>query len=254
MIEQFFKRMVPLAMMGMGASLSGCDGVRVNMSDGDGVPLAELDTSGAAPTALALGSGDTVILTEGDTLAITIEGDDAAREDLRFTLKGATLGIGRASGIFKKDTAPATIRVTMAAPRSLAIGGSGTIEAKNLASTAELAIGGSGNISFTGMSGEKLAIAIGGNGNVTGAGSAERMEISIGGKGNINLAELRADRAEIAIGGSGDVAFASDGTVEASIAGAGTVRVTGRAKCTANSFGSGRLICEPAETAQSAAE
>lgn len=254
MIEQFLKRMVPLAMMGMGASLSGCDGVGIRIGDSDGVPLAELDTSGPAPTGLALGSGDTVILTEGDTLAITIEGDDAARDDLRFTLKDETLGIGRASRLTGKRSAPATIRVTMAAPRSLMIGGSGSIEAQSLAPTADLAIGGSGDITFAGINGESLAIGIGGSGNVKGAGSVQRMEINIGGKGNVDLPELRADRAEIAIGGSGDVAFASDGTVEATIAGAGTVRVKGRAKCTANSFGSGRLICEPAEPQQDTAE
>jgi hypothetical protein len=250
MIEQFLKRMVPLAMIGMGASLSGCNGVNVDIGNSDGVPLAELDLSGPAPTKLALGSGDNVILTEGDTLSIEIEGDDKAREDLRFTHKDGTLGIGRASGFIKMNnkTAPATIRVTMAAPSELMIGGSGSIEAQSLASNAQLAIGGSGNITFASMAGERLEIAIGGSGKVKGAGSATRMEVSIGGKGDVDLAELKTDRAEISIGGSGDVAFASDGVVEANIAGSGTITVKGRAKCTSNSFGSGKLVCEPGES------
>jgi hypothetical protein len=244
--EQFLKRMAPLVMMGMGVGLSGCDGVQVNMSDTKGVPLSELDLSGPAPTGIALGSGDTVILTEGDALAITIEGDAGAKEDLRFFREKETLGIGRKSGLFNKDSAPATIRVTMAAPTELIIGGSGSIEAQKLAAKAELAIGGSGSISFTEFKGERLEISIGGSGNVKGAGAADRLEINIGGKGTIDLAALKAERGEITIGGSGDVAFASDGTVEATIAGSGTVKVTGRARCTANSFGSGKLICEPA--------
>lgn len=247
MIEQFFKRMVPLAMMGMGASLAGCDGVKINMGDTDGVPLAELDLAGPVPTGLALASGDTVILTEGEQLSIVIEGDDQAREDLRFTRKDGTLGIGRNSGLFGKNAAPATIRVTMAAPNELMIGGSGAIEAQSLASTAELAIGGSGGITFAEMAGKRLEIAIGGSGNIKGAGSADRMEISIGGKGDVDLAEFKADRAEISIGGSGDIAFASDGTVDATIAGSGNITVKGRAKCTINSFGSGKLTCEPGE-------
>ena len=245
--ERFVKRMAPVVMMGMGITLAGCDGVEVNVGDKEGVPLSELDLSGAAPTRLALGSGDTVILTEGDTLAITIEGDDRAGEDLRFVRDDDMLAIGRKSGMFSnKDGAPATIRVTMAAPKELMIGGSGSIVAQRLAPTAELAMGGSGAITFTEFTGDRLEINIGGSGKVQGAGTAKRLEVNIGGKGNVDLAGLKTERGEVSIGGSGDVAFASDGTVEASIAGSGTVRVTGRAKCTANSFGSGKLICEPA--------
>lgn len=244
--ERFVKRMAPVVMMGMGITLAGCDNVEVNMGDDKGVPLAELDLSGPAPTGIALGSGDTVILTEGDALAITIEGDDKAKEDLRFFRDKETLGIGRKSGLFNKDTTPATIRVTMAAPTELIIGGSGTVEAQKLASKAMLAIGGSGKINFTEFAGERLEISIGGSGNVKGAGAAQKLEVNIGGKGDVDLAGLKAERGTVSIGGSGDVAFASDGTVEANIAGAGTVKVTGRAKCTANSFGAGKLICEPA--------
>lgn len=248
--ERFMKGMAPLVMMGMGLSLAGCNGVSVNMGESEGVPLAELDLSGPAPTRLALGSGDTVILTEGDKLAITIEGDDAAKEDLRFVRDKDLLGIGRKSGLFNKDTPPATIRVTMAAPSELMIGGSGTIEAQGLDPNAAIAIGGSGTISFARFVGEWLEINIGGSGKVKGAGTAKQLEINIGGKGNVDLAGLKTERGEVSIGGSGDVAFASDGEVEASIAGSGTVRVTGRAKCTTNSFGSGKLICEPATEAE----
>ena len=243
-------RIAPLAVIAMGLGLSACGDVKVNIGDSEGVPLAELDLSGPAPTRLALGSGDRVILTQGDTLAIAIEGDAKANKDLRFVRDQDLLDIARHSGLFSKDSAPATIRVTMAAPKELMIGGSGTIEAPALARKAELTIGGSGTIRFADFTGERLEIAIGGSGNVTGAGTAERMEINIGGKGNVDLAELKADKAEITIGGSGDVAFASDGMVEATIAGSGTVKVTGRAQCTANSFGSGKLICEPAIPAE----
>lgn len=243
--ERFLKGMAPLVMVGLGLGLAGCDGVWMDQSETKGVPLSELDLSGPAPTSIALGSGDKVILTEGDTLAITIEGDDKATAELRFFREKETLGIGRKSAILDNDVTPATIRVTMAAPKELIIGGSGSIEAQRLASKADVVIGGSGNVSFTEFKGERLEISIGGSGSVKGGGTAERLEINIGGRGDVELTGLKAERGVVSIGGSGDAAFASDGTVEANIAGSGTVRVIGRAKCTANSFGSGKLICEP---------
>lgn len=243
--EKFVKRIAPLVIIGMGASLSGCDGMKINMGEGDGVPLAELDLSGPAPSQLVLGSGDTVILTEGETLAIAIEGDEATGKELRFVRKDGSLAIARSSGLFGKES-PATIRITMAAPSELVIGGSGTIETATVAGKAELVIGGSGTIAVEKIAAEKLEITIGGNGSVKGAGTAEKLEVTIGGSGDVDLAGLKADKAEITIGGSGNVAFASDGVVEASIAGSGDITVTGSARCTAKAFGSGTLNCKPA--------
>jgi hypothetical protein len=81
---------------------------------------------------------------------------------------------------------------------------------------------------------------------VTGSGTTKELEVLIGGSGDVATPGLKADVAEITIGGSGDVAFASDGTVEADIAGAGGVTVTGAAKCTVNAMGSGTLKCAQA--------
>jgi hypothetical protein len=246
--ERLVKALAPVAVMGMALAATGCDAVNIKMGEADGVPLDELDMSGPVPEKLVLSLGDKVILTEGDTLSIEIEGDAKAREDLRFQRENGTLAIGRASGFFKNST-PATIRVTMAAPKEMVIGGSGEIAAQRLASKAQLVIGGSGTISFAPTEMERLEITIGGSGTVKGAGSAERMEITIGGNGEVDLAGLKAERAEVSIGGSGDVAFASDGTVEASMSGSGTVTVTGDAKCTSKSMGSGQLICKAATPA-----
>lgn len=238
------KGATPLVMAGMALAVTGCNAVNINGGTDDGVPLAELDTSGPAPEKLVLSHGDTVILTEGDALSIEIEGDVKASDDLRFKRENSMLSIGRASGFFKKTT-PATIRVTMAAPREMVIGGSGEIAAQRLASRAELVIGGSGTISFAPTDMEQLEITIGGSGTVKGAGSASRMEITIGGNGEVDLAGFKAERAEVSIGGSGDVAFASDGIVDANISGSGKVNVTGNAQCTAKSMGSGSLTCKP---------
>jgi hypothetical protein len=223
------------------AALAACDGADVEINGQKGVPLSEITIAGAPPTDVFLASGDNVIITEGATFAITVEGTDT--ETLRFVRDSEIIGITRENG-WNGNTA-ATIRITMPAPKEIVIGGSGTVKADGLASEADINIGGSGTVEFARFSGQTLGINIGGSGTVRGAGTAKELEILIGGSGDIEMPGLKADQAEITIGGSGDVAFASDGTVEATIGGAGDIVVTGSAKCTVNALGSGTLTCSP---------
>lgn len=252
MLNRFFRRMAPIAVIALSAGLAGCNEIKVRMGESDGVPLSELDMSGDPPTSLAMMGPDTVIISEGDALAIEVEGDDDVAEALRFTLEDGGLGIMRDTDAWNMK-GRATIRVTMPAPEELAMAGSGKIETPAMASTAEISIGGSGSVDVANFAAERLGINIGGSGKVTGAGSAENLDVSIGGSGNVRLDALKAERADITIAGSGDVRFASDGVVEASIAGSGDVIVTGRAKCTVSALGSGSLTCKaPADTAEAA--
>ncbi len=237
-----------LALFASAAALAGCDGADIEINGQKGVPLSELEIAGPPPSEVFLASGDTVILTEGDTFAIKVEGSDT--ENLRFVRDEELIGITRADG-WSGDS-NATIRITMPAPREVVIGGSGTVQAPVLASEADINIGGSGTVAFGTIAGERLGINIGGSGTITGAGEVKRLEVNIGGSGEIKTPALKADRAEVSIGGSGDVAFASDGEVEANIAGAGDVNVTGNAKCTVNAFGSGTLTCSPGGTSGAA--
>jgi hypothetical protein len=244
MLNRFFRQMAPLAALALGATVAGCDRVEIKIDgiDTDGVPLSELDMSGDPPDSLALLGPDTVIISEGDSLSIDVEGDDSAVEALRFTFENGTLGVTRDTDVSSDGSA--TVRVTMPAPEDLAMAGSGRIESFAMASSAEIAIGGSGSIEVAEFEAERLEINIGGSGDVAGKGSADRLEVNIGGSGSVKLADLKADRAEINIAGSGDVEFASDGQVEANIIGSGDVTVTGSADCDVNTIGSGSLNCE----------
>lgn len=245
MLDRLMKRMAPLAAMALGAALSGCGDMDVTINGQEGVPLAELDMSGPVPDEIVVASGDKVIITEGDELTITVEGDDEAVSDLRFVRDGSMLGVTRESRSWG-DSGSAIIRITMAAPRELVIGGSGEIETPGVASTAEATIGGSGTIRLGTVTADKLEVVIGGAGEIFAAGTAKALEISIGGSGSADFSELTADDVEISIGGSGDVTLKSDGEVEANIGGSGNITVVGSAKCTLNSFGSGTLDCKPA--------
>lgn len=241
MMQHFFKRLTPAAALAVGLGLSGCN---MNITvGGDGVPLSELDMTGAAPNAIALAAPDKVIITEGDSLDITVEGDADAAEALRFDLDGSDLAIYREDGW--DNNGSNTIRITMLAPREIDVAGSGNIETAVIDDDAEINIAGSGEVTVERVAATRLEVNIGGSGEATAAGAAESLEVNIGGSGDVNFGELTADDVEISIGGSGDVTLASDGTVEASIAGSGDVNVTGNAKCTVSAMGSGTLNCSP---------
>ncbi len=236
-LEQIFRKMAPVAALAAATALSGC-----GINSVDGVPLAELDTSGPAPSGVALGGSDLVVITSGDTFTIDIEGSEEAQEAMRFDLDEDTLSIGRESD----DGGQATVNITMPAPTSLAVGGSGQITTDAMSGDPEIAIGGSGQIIATGLDGGRLEVALGGSGRTEISGEVDNLELAIGGSGTADMADLQVGDAEISVGGSGNATFASDGNVEARIAGSGDIRVTGSATCTLNSVGSGRLICEEA--------
>ncbi len=247
MFQHFLKRMAPIVAVAMSMGVAGCGDIDIKINGKEGVPLAELDMTGDAPTELLVAGPDKVIVTEGDTLDITVEGDDSAVEKVRFVKDGKMLGVTREDSSWSSDD-QAIVRVTMPAPEEIDVAGSGSVETATLASNAQVNIGGSGSVAIEQVAAESLEINIGGSGSVKAAGTTERLEIGIGGSGGTNLADLKADDAEISIAGSGSVSLASDGKVEASIMGSGSVNVTGSAECSVTAMGSGSLNCRPART------
>lgn len=243
--KDLMRAVASVAVLGIATAVSGCDG---NISiDGlnKGVPLSELDMSGAPPREVALLGPDKVHLIQGDKLAISVDGDDATKARLRFELKDGKLGISRDHWKLGESGGIATINVTMPAPSKLIMAGSGQIDADALTGDdANITIAGSGTISSPRTTVGKLKIDIAGSGSAKAAGTAKELKSAIAGSGNADLAGLKVDKADITVAGSGNASFESDGEVKASIMGSGEVKVKGRARCTVSSMGSGRLVCE----------
>ena len=243
MLHKIIKGLAPIAAVALAAGLSGCNGAKVSVGDRDGVPLADLDMTGEAPTELVLAGPDTVSLARGERLAIDVGGDAEAVEALRFTLEDGSLGILREPGS-GKIRGTAQVRVTMPPPDKIIVAGSGTIGAKDLASNAEILIAGSGRAQAKEIDSKSLEVTIAGSGTFTAAGNVEKLVLNVAGSGDAGMGALKAEKARITVAGSGDADFASDGTVDATIIGSGNVRVTGSAKCTIQSLGSGTLTCQ----------
>lgn len=240
MLHRILKGIAPVFALAFAAGVAGCDG-RISINGKDGVPLSELDLDGKAPTSLVLAGPDTVIVTQGDKLAIEVAGDTEAADALRFTLDDEALGVMRKSGF--KGTGRATVRVTLPKLEKLTLAGSGTVEADRLTGDVEAVIAGSGSAKLAAIDAGKLDVTIAGSGSLEAAGRATSLQLNIAGSGSATMDGLTVDKAEVTIAGSGDASFASDGTVAATVMGSGDVTVTGDAKCTIKSMGSGTLNC-----------
>ena len=253
MFHKLIRGIAPVAALALGAALGGCGDVDIRIDGEEGVPLAELDVSGAAPESLVLAGPDKVVLTDGASLDIDVGGDSKAAELVRFTLKDGTLGVMREKGKWS-DVGTAVVTVTMPAPKSITIAGSGSVESQKTANEADLTIAGSGTLSVAEMKATKANVTLAGSGALEAAGEADSLDLNIVGSGKADMAGLQVETADITIAGSGDASFASDGKVEATIMGSGTVRVIGRANCEVNSMGSGRLVCEAPAASDTSAE
>ena len=143
--DRFFRALGPIIAVAMTAGLAACDG-DISINGEKGKPLAEIDLTGTPPEELVLLGPDEVRVTQGDKLAVTVEGDKAVTDKLRFTLKDGTLGVLREGKMIDADDGKAVVNVTMPAPKTLTMAGSGKINAATLAKEAKVTIAGSGDI------------------------------------------------------------------------------------------------------------
>lgn len=249
MIKDIARTLTGIAVAAVALSLSACDGATVSINGMDGmkgVPLAELDLSAQAPEEISMLGPDTVRIVQGDKLAIKVEGQQDAKDQLRFVLKDGKLAIGRKGWTMGGGDDLATIEVTIPAARRLVMAGSGTMHADVLrGDKASISIAGSGDIDVPAVDTQELKVEVVGSGDLKAAGKTRALKVSIAGSGSATMDGLTAEEAKVEIAGSGDAHFASDGQVKADIMGSGEVRVKGRAQCKVNAMGSGTLICEP---------
>lgn len=251
MLHKILKGVAPVFALALAAGLAGCDG-RMSINGNEGVPLAELDLAGNAPTSVVLAGPDSVIITRGDKLAIDVGGDPQAVAALRFTLDDESLGVMRKSNSDVSGTA--TVRVTLPELSKLTIAGSGTVDADRISGDVETVIAGTGTANLAAVDANELEVTIAGSGTLKASGRAKSLELNVAGSGTADMSALKVDTGDVTIAGSGDASFASDGTVDASIMGSGTVSVTGSAKCTVQSMGSGKLHCSAGAPASAAGD
>jgi hypothetical protein len=243
MLQTLVRTLASVAMLGLATALAGCDGANVSFDGKKGVPLAELDMTGPAPTTITLLGPDTVRITRGDKLAITVEGEGA--DKLRFALSKDGLGILRDDWKVGGTQRSATVNVTLPLLSEIVLAGSGNLTTDQLGGPeSKIVIAGSGLVEARAVDTPKLDVDVIGSGKLRAGGKAKAMNVTIAGSGDAEMDGLNADEVKVDVAGPGNARFASNGNVKANIVGSSEVRVFGRATCSVNSHGSGKLVCE----------
>lgn len=92
---------------------------------------------------------------------------------------------------------------------------------------AAISIRGSANFYLFDLIQEELSLAVKGSGDIEAMGQVQKLEIDISGSSDIDTSELVSQHADIAVSGSGDVRAHVVKEVRARVSGSGTVRISG---------------------------
>lgn len=252
MLQNFVRAIAGFAVFGLSTMLAGCDASRMAFNGEKGVPLADLDISGPAPAAITLLGPDNVRVTQGEKLAINVEGDGA--DKVRFVLSKGQLGIAREDWKAGQSNGAAVVNVTLPVLSAVVLAGPGNLVTDQLGGDdARIVIAGSGTVEARAVDAQILKVDVVGSGKLRAGGKAKTLDMTVAGSGDAEMDGLNADDVKVDVAGSGNARFASNGHVKANIMGSGEVRVFGRATCKVSAMGSGRLVCEGGVTPHNAA-
>jgi autotransporter translocation and assembly factor TamB len=187
-----------------------------------------------------------LIITQGNSFSIELEGDRDDLEEIRTEVRGSTLVIKHDrewSWFSRRDISDVTIYVTMKNVRKVSVSGSGKAESngKIMARDLDLDVSGSGKIDLE-VDAADVSIDISGSGTVILEGKGEDGDINISGSGTLYAEDFATDSFQIEISGSGKCEVNVSQTLDADISGSGSVYYKGDPdKVRSNISGSGRV-------------
>jgi hypothetical protein len=217
-------------------ALAGCVYIPVPMG-----PRVTEDRDIDDVTAIVLKTDGDVVVTLGDTPALTITARAAAMDLLTSEVDDGVLTLnvnGPHLGLGDVDYALTVEEIT-----DITIDGSGDVVVDFTgARDIHVAIEGSGDIEGTGVDASTVTSSIEGSGDIALTGRADEHTLEIDGSGNFDGEDFETERARVSISGSGDVEVFVTGELDAEISGSGEIRYTGDPEVTSDVSGSGSVV------------
>lgn len=223
--------------------LSGCGLDIFDCVSGEGPIIERIITLDSDIDEIELSIGSELIISEGATQEIIIEGQEnlinLIEQDSRTDGSKWKIEIDNcfdADGII--------IRAQLVEFKALKIEGSGNVSSLDTLTKVDdlkIDIEGSGNINFTVASASKIQTQIDGSGRVKLFGQADENDIDIDGSGKVLAQELEAKDVKVQIDGSGKVEVWAVETLDVDINGVGDVCYKGMPAVTQDVNGVGSV-------------
>ena len=223
------------------ALLVACSGNIEDLTVGSGKVITE-QRKVSNFTSLELGCSADVILAQGGSLAVSIEGEDNILPKIETNVSGGKLSIEARSNSNFRATQKLIVHITVPALSAIRASGSGDVDINGLnAGGLNLDVSGSGNINIHYLKADKVTAVISGSGDITLDGKVDSQTVTISGSGSYESGLLESRLAVATISGSGDVIAWVTYSLLASISGSGDVKYYGTAGLTQKTSGSGSV-------------
>ncbi len=192
------------------------------------------------------GSPDVVVTTQHNE-SVHATGDATALDRLDIRVENNVLKIGRkrdSLGWSWGDHGRVHIAVAVPMVRGVDVAGSSAVTVDRVKGREfAAAIAGSGSLAVAALDADRTSFDISGSGTVTAAGRCNTGSAKIAGSGELKLSGLKCATLSASIAGSGTIdAFATQ-TATLATMGSGDITLTGGARCTVSTAGSGRAKC-----------
>lgn len=186
-----------------------------------------------------------VILTTGAGASARAEGDQDALDRLKVDVSGRLLAITmERARPGEKSGGAATVRLSTAMVQRIVLTGGGSVSIDRMkGQSGQIVLGGNGDVDVKAVDLDQVDVALAGGGRVTMAGRAGIANVRVNGPGALAAEPLIARQASVTNEGPGSVALTADVTARVTATGSGDVTITGKAACTVDNRGTGRIRC-----------
>jgi hypothetical protein len=154
-------------------------------------------------TSVDLAGDNNVVVEVGARRSVVVHADSNLLGHVTTRVRSGTLVIGTAPGSFRAKS-----------PMLVAV---------SLPSLDGLRLDGDGNISASGIDSRDLTVALPGSGNIEATGSTAKLDVAITGEGTALLRGLVAREAKAALTGDGSIMLTATHRLAATLSGTGTV-------------------------------
>ncbi|UAJ11833.1 head GIN domain-containing protein [Polymorphobacter megasporae] len=196
---------------------------------------------------LAAGGSANITVTTGARPSVHATGEAAALDHLDIRVDGETLKIGtKRDSMWSgwRDHGRVQIAITVPMIRAVDLAGSGTVTVDRIkVRDFDASIGGSGRLDVALLDSDTAKFDVAGSGDMAIAGRCGSAKASIAGSGDLKLTGLKCATFSASVAGSGRIEAYASQTATLSTMGSGDINVSGGARCSVSTAGSGKARC-----------